>query len=237
MDKIESFIITTDGRKVELQPVSQRFIQKVVAQVRKEFEARGEPLTPPGYWAIEPDEKGEGGEWIAWDKASVEKDGTEEEKKAFTAHEDAVTRLETAQQARSTEVMLLKGIKNEQDRKPSPEWVREQEEWGIELPQEPKELSLEYIQTEVLKTPSDLIGAISRITGLSADGAFDPEDLAAMESSFRRAMVEVGRQARGLAGPEVGTNGTGEAAQQIGRVDVHAELPEYEDRPLVELNA
>jgi hypothetical protein len=187
---MDNFIITTGGRKVELQPVAQRDIEKVVAVVEREFKARGEPLEPPWYYSIEPDEKGEGGEKVFWDTASVAKDGNEEEKAAWAKHQEATNRLAKAREERATEIMLLKGIKNEEDKRPTPEWIKEQQYWGIELPSEPRKLALEYIQSEVLKTPFDLINATKKVVLLNLNGVVKDEEIAAVEATFQDALAE-----------------------------------------------
>lgn len=217
---MDSFIITTGGRKVEMQPVAQRDIEKAVAVVDREFKERKEPIDPPWYWSVEPDEKGEGGEKIFWDAASVAKDGTAEEKEAWAKHQDATNRLAQAREARATEIMLLKGLKNEEDRRPTPEWTAEQSYWGIELPTEPRKLTLEYIQSEVLKTPFDLIQATKKVMLLNLDGVVSQEEIASVEATFQNVVEEAGRlfigqNLNGLA-PRNGTSG----AVEVGSVEL-----------------
>lgn len=190
---MDSFIITTGGRRVELQPVAQRDIEKAVAVVDREFKERNEPIDPPWYWSIEPDEKGQGGEKVFWDRVSVLKDGAPGEIAAWAAHEDAVERLAKAKEARATEIMLLKGLKSEEDRRPTPEWMKEQEYWGIELPTDPRKLALEYIQSEVLKTPFDLIQATKKVMLLNLDGVVSEEEIASVEATFQDAMAEASK--------------------------------------------
>lgn len=187
---MDNFIITSSGQRVEFQPVAQRDIERAVAVVEREFRERGEPLDPPWYWSIEPDESGQGGEKVFWDAASVAKDGTKEEKEAWAKHQDAVARLGKAQEQRGTELMLLRGIKNEADKKPTPEWVKDQEYWGIELPTDPRKLSLEYIQSEVLKTPFDIINATKKVILLNLEGVVKDEEVKAVEATFQNAMEE-----------------------------------------------
>lgn len=187
---MDSFIITTAGRKVELQPVAQRDIEKAVAVVDREFKARDEPLDPPWYWSVEPDESGQGGEKMFWTAADVAKDGTQEEKEAFLKHQDALTRLAKGREERATEMMLLKGIKLEADKMPTPEWVKEQEYWGIELPTDPRKLALEYIQSEILKTPFDIIQATKKVVLLNLNGVVSEEEIASVEATFQNALEE-----------------------------------------------
>lgn len=231
---MDSFIITTAGRRVEMQPVAQRDIEKAVAAVEREFRARNEPIDPPWYYSVEPDEKGQGGEKIYWDAASVAKDGNAEEKEAWAKHQDATNRLEKAKEERATEMMLLRGIKNEADRKPTPEWVKDQEYWGIELPTDPRKLELEYIQSEILKTPLDLIQATKKVALLNLNGVVSEEEIASVEATFQDAMAEAGRVFinQNLSGltPRNGTSGTVE----VGNVELQPGEARHESSPVLE---
>lgn len=230
---MDSFITTTAGRKVEMQPVAQRDIEKAVAVVEREFRAKNEPIDPPWYWSVEPNEKGEGGEKIFWDAASVAKDGTAEEKEAWAKHQDATNRFERAKEERATEIMLLKGIKNDEDRRPTPEWTKDQEYWGIELPTDPRKLALEYIQSEILKTPFDLIQATKKVALLNLNGVVSEEEIASVEATFQDAMAEaaklfIGQNLNGLT-QRNGASGTVE----VGSVELQPGEAEYEGSPLL----
>lgn len=215
---MDSFIITTEGRRVEFVPVSQRKIQKRIAKLERDFRAQHPELEPPWYWAIEPDEQGNGGEKVFWDKLSVEKDGNEEERASWVTHELATNQLKALIESESTKMLLLQGIKNEEDRKPTPEWMREQDELGYELPANPDEIALEYIGEEVLKTPKDLLRAIAKATTLSADGALSQEDIQAMEDSFLSALAQVGKRIGAESG--LTQNGTESTEEQVRNVEL-----------------
>lgn len=215
---MDSFIITTAGRRVELQPVAQRDIEKAVAVVDREFKARGEPLEPPWYWSVQPDESGQGGEKMFWTASDVAKDGTQEEKEAFLKHQDALTRLAKGREERATEMMLLRGIKLEADKMPTPEWVKEQEYWGIELPTDPRKLALEYIQSEILKTPFDIIQATKKVVLLNLNGVVSEEEIASVEATFQNALEEAAQLfVQQNLGGITRRNGTG-GAVEVGNV-------------------
>lgn len=230
---MDSFIITSSGRRVELQPVAQRDIEKVVAAVEREFRAAGEALDPPWYWAVEPDENGDGGEKVFWDRESVLKDGSPGEIAAWAKHQDAINRLEKAKEMRATEIMLLKGLKNDEDKKPTPEWIRDQEYWGIELPSDPRKIALEYIQSEVLKTPFDLINATKKVALLNLNGVVSEEEIASVEATFQDAMEEAAKVFIGqnLAGFTGGNGKSG--AGQMGDVELLHRETEYESSPVL----
>lgn len=234
---MDNFIITTAGRKVEFQPVAQRDIERAVAAIEREFKQRGEPLEAPWYYSIEPDENGNGGEKVFWDAASVAKDGTQEEKEAWAKHQDAVNRLAFTKDLRATEIMLLKGIKNEADKHPTPEWIKEQEYWGIELPSDPRKLQLEYIDSEILITPIDKIMATKKVALLNLNGVASEEDIASVEATFQDAMAEAARtfisqNLTGLA-PRNGKSGT----EQVGSVDVQPGIQGDESSEVLELDS
>lgn len=231
---MDNFIITTAGRKVEFQPVAQRDIERAVAVVEREFKQRSEPLEAPWYYSIEPDADGNGGEKVFWDAASVAKDGSQEEKEAWAKHQDAVNRLNMARDLRATEVMLLRGIKNEVDKHPTPEWIKEQEYWGIELPNDPRKLQLEYIDSEILITPIDKIAATKKVALLNLNGVATEEDIASVEATFQDAMAEAARtfitqNLNGLTARN-GKSGTVE----VGSVDVQPREEEHEGSALLE---
>lgn len=231
---MDNFIITTAGRKVEFQPVAQRDIERAIAVIEREFNQRGEPLEAPWYYSIEPDANGNGGEKVFWDAASVAKDGSQEEKEAWVKHQDAVNRLAMAKDLRATEVMLLRGIKNEEDKRPTPEWIKEQEYWGIELPSDPRKLQLEYIDSEILITPIDKITATKKVALLNLQGVASEEDIASVEATFQDAMAEAARTfiSQNLNGLTPGNGKSG--AVEVGSVDVLSRETEHESSSLLE---
>lgn len=231
---MDNFIITTAGRRVEFQPVAQRDIERAVAVIEREFKSNSEPLDVPWYYSIEPDENGNGGEKVFWDAASVAKDGSQEEKEAWAKHQDAINRLNMAKDLRATEIMLLRGIKNEVDKHPTPEWIKEQEYWGIELPDDPRKLQLEYIGSEILITPIDKIAATKKVALLNLNGVASEEDIASVEATFQDAMAEaasvfISQNLSGLTARN-GKSGTVE----VGSVDILSREEEHESGALLE---
>lgn len=232
---MDNFIITAAGRKVELQPVAIRFVEKQKALVKKRFEEAGEPINPPWYYSVEPDEKGEGGEKIFWDAASVAKDGNEEEKKAWAKHQDALNRLKIAEDTREQEVMLLRGIKNEEDKTPTPEWVKEQEQWGVELPTDPQQLALEFIQDQILETVGDMSQTLIKLMAINLKGIKRDEEIEAFEATFQdvlagelEARINVGKNLNGTSP----VNGASEAKQARG-VELQPEKERLESSPVL----
>ena len=81
--KLQDFIELPGGSKLYLLPISEADIQGIVLDIKRRFEEKGLPLDPPTY-------KTPAEEVIEWDAESVEKDGADEDKKAWAEHEEAI---------------------------------------------------------------------------------------------------------------------------------------------------
>ena len=173
-----SKIVTVDGLEVALRPVSQTQIQRINATVEAQWRKRGEPVDPPTYTITTA--TGET-ETHAHDADSLT---TDEERAAWEAYQTARAEMEAEQRLRTTKFLLLNGIVGHE---PTEEWAEEQAYWGLEVPADPRERRLEYIQAEVLKTPQDTIDAMGEIMRLSMAGA--PQEVRdSVEAYFRRAV-------------------------------------------------
>ena len=175
-----SKIVTVDGLEVALRPVSQTQIQRINATVEAQWRKRGEPIDPPTYTITTA--TGET-ETHAHDADSVAT-GTDEERVAWEAYQTARAEMEAEQRLRTTKFLLLNGIVGHE---PTEEWAEEQAYWGLEVPEDPRERRLAYLQAEVLKTPQDTIDAMGEIMRLSMAGA--PQEVRdSVEAYFRRAV-------------------------------------------------
>jgi len=177
--------VTSEGLTLELNVVSQTQLQQVALAVAAEFRKRGEPLDPPKYVT-------QMGEIVIWDAASVAKDGTDSDKEAWAKHEDARVRYERETNLKTLKAQIIKGIRPE-DRTPSPEWVEEQTWLGVQLPDDPRDLSIAYVESEVLKTPDDIVHFTERIILMSMEGAVTEDEVAAIEATFRTALLDYRR--------------------------------------------
>jgi hypothetical protein len=172
-------IVATDGREVHLLPVAQVLIQKTKEAARRELVNAGLPLEPPTYTV---DTVAGTTETHVHDDTTL---STDEDKAAWAAYQAALVRLGRETNARATKLLMLKGIDVAD---PSPEWLADQAYFGIDVPDDPRERKLAYIETEVLKTPEDIIRATTRIMQLSLTG-LPEEDLAAVEALFRGSLA------------------------------------------------
>lgn len=192
MTERRDVIITTDGREIHLHPVSQVLIQKTTEAVRREMKVAGMPLEPPTY---EIATVAGTVETHVHDETTLSND---EDRAAWAAYQAATAQLGRDTNERVTKLLMLKGVDVAD---PPPEWAEDQKWLGIEVPDDPRERKLAYIQSDVLKTPDDIVVATMRIMQLSLTG-LPEEDLDAIEAMFRNQMAG----AR-IALPEAGQGG------------------------------
>lgn len=188
-----SEITTVDGLVVNLRPVSRLMVQRIGQAVEREFRERGEPLDPPRYTV----QSVSGPEEHEHDAESIKDPATsEEDRAAWAAHQDAQARLAAEMRERTTKYLLLEGIR---DAEPSEAWLEMQRRYGVPVADDPQERRLDYILSEVLRTPADVIEATIALTKLSMTGM--EEEIAAAEAWFRRALQP---RPAGRAAPEEG---------------------------------
>lgn len=117
----------------------------------------------------------------AHDETTLE---TDEEKKAWAEYQANLQAWNAESQTALMRIVLLRGITLELPT--TDEWEKQQAFFGIDVPQDPMEKRLHYLQTEVLGSVNDygaLVAGTMRASGV-------PEDLLTqMESSFRRSVV------------------------------------------------
>lgn len=171
----DNVYVTTDGAQVRLRPVASYLLAKVQASVESEMRAQKRKLDPPTYKATTV--AGEV-EVHAHTKDTLE---TDEDRAEWAEYLAAQEELSRAQIERVSKTLLLRGlaIKSVPD-----EWLADARYMGIELPSDPRDLMLEYIQAEVLKTPYDLQECIKRILVISMRGT-GKENIEQIEALFR----------------------------------------------------
>ena len=164
---------------MHLTPVSQVLIQKTTEAVRRELKAAGLPLEPPSYTVAT---VAGTVETFVHDETTLSSD---EDKAAWASYQAATAQLARDTNERVTKLLMLKGIDVAD---PPPAWAEDQKWLGIEVSDDPRERKLAYIQTDVLKTPDDIVVATMRIMQLSLTG-LPEEDLEAIEAMFRSSMA------------------------------------------------
>lgn len=213
MAKKDLSFTTTEGRVVEIRPVSQVLINLVGARVEKDWRARGEPIDPPTYETTTAAGVKETLPWTAEmaDAMDAETRAKWDEHIAAVEGMKAETRLEQGR------VWLLQGVVVPENLGPDsdPNWKALVGFLKLDVPEDPTERRLMYYETAIFKTPADIIGVTKQIMMISADGVSE-EELAAIEDLFRRAV-------EGNAAPKP-------AAGNEGAVDDEPAVPPRRDR-------
>ena len=180
MSKVKNVFITLDGQEVPIKPISPTKLMKVEIGIENAYKKKGEPIDPPTYTVAV---AGGGEEEHELDETSIESGDTKEterRQKAWDLHIDALDRMK-AEKYNITRKIVLNSIKL-----PLPEdesWIAEQEENYIEVPNDPYERWIHWIETEIL-LPQEIIQMISQILELSATGLLPEEDVQAAKKLF-----------------------------------------------------
>lgn len=172
---------TSKGTKIELRPISLMLINKIESGVRKEYEARGEPVMPPTYEV----EVAGGGKIVQYhDETTLVVEGDDEKtaanREAWNKHLLALAKMRNEVRDAQTAV-ILEGIIFEMPTG----WEERHRRLHVEVPEDPTDKRLHYIQTELLVTPEELTNVIGEIMILSSAGAAKEEDIAAARRTFR----------------------------------------------------
>jgi len=152
------------GREIGICLVSSFRIAKVRQAVRAEFiEEHGE-FKPPTYTA----ELGGGPGIVKWEEEhEYTKDniieGSEEDQAAWKNHERLEKMLSAKIWAKTAEVYLLRGVL--EDLPENDEWIEEQIEDGLQVPESPRERKIHWIKTELLTDSSEMLDLIAAIQG------------------------------------------------------------------------
>ena len=141
---------------------------------------------------------------------------TDEDRAAWAAYTAARQALNREINERTTRVLLLEGMVCGE---PPAEWLAKQKRYGLDVPEDPDDRKLAYIETEILRTTDDIMQAAMRIQALSMTGIVEI-DIEAAEAAFRglvsRAIVggdQAAARALGLQ-PAVPGGGNGQGVGQ-----------------------
>lgn len=169
---------TLAGKTWKVRAVSLTIRQLIEQRVRREFEAKGEPLDPPTY-----EVKLASGlvQNEPHDETTLE---TIEDKVLWNIHQKAVLRLRMKQNVEVMKVKFVRGIVY--DWPPTDaNWEANQKMLGIEIPTNDFDKRYHYLTTEILASPEDELRAMQAIDTLSYAGMYREEDIAAAVDGFR----------------------------------------------------
>lgn len=192
-----------DGSQLYLVPISEADLQGIILSVRREFEAAGRPVDPPTYLTAAE-------ETFEWDKESVERDGSEEDKAIFSDHEKVLQEINNEQESRAVYYILTEGTSKlvtpnggeiglvidvlTGDWQPPVAWLKHKQRTGYVLPDDGYDCKFDFLRS-VVKGISPIRAITARCVALGLRGAVDEEGIAKFEATFRRAMAQAGRQA------------------------------------------
>lgn len=209
MSKKQTVYVTLSGVEIPIKPISPTKIMKAETGVEKDFRNRGEPIDPPTY---DVETAGGGVETFDLDETAIEIPGDEVETKkrriAWTAHQEALARLKTAQFDITRRIVL-----NSIDLAlPEDEtWIEDQEALFIDVPDDPRARWIHWLETEILH-PNDIIEIIALILTLSSHGIIPEEDIEAAAKLFRRAVYPQAER------PEEQEDTSGQDAEEEGEL-------------------
>jgi len=214
--------ITQSGYELKLHPVSIMLGQKIGGSLRKRYLAAEEPLDPPTFTMVNV-----AGEELEAEltENDLEIPGdpkeTERRRALWGAHQVALGKYTSEYNSLYTDAYLYYGTEIDVD----PGWAAAEAHFGIDLPEDPFERKLHYLQLEVLRTPGDIRDCMVAILNLTASGAMSEAELDGLRRSFRNTI-------RGDQGPS--GDGSGRPSGTDGEVvDVDA-VPGSEDGVRVE---
>lgn len=161
---VKEFTFST-GKKVIIHPVSPIFMQNATkAIMNKWIEENGEFPEVPTYEAVVGE--GESAETIVYkyDQESIV-DGTPEEQQAYEDYIQTMSDYSDHESIRTAEILMRRGIELEYPKG----WEDDYKAIGMEIPEDPYEKKIYFIENECIGTPSDyadLIQAIMSMTGV-----------------------------------------------------------------------
>jgi len=179
----EEIYTTNRGYKIRIRPLSSILLNKVESNIRKRYEEEGRRLEPPTYTF---ETAGGDVEESVYTEETI-KEAPEEDQKAWAEYLKDSNDLATEIFEKQVELEILESLELVDEIDDS--WIRHQERFGIEVPEDPDERRIHFFETVVMDH-FDRIQVHTRVQILTAVGSVDDELIEAAEASFRRAMAE-----------------------------------------------
>lgn len=170
---MDDMIYTTpSGQELTLRPVGRRYVQQILSKPETPKKPTYEAVTVSGHIEIhEHDEK------------SLE---TDEEKAAWLDYEIAQKDVTNEKLTNLTMFLLLEGVAD--DPPPLKEWSVDLERWNLEVPDDPEELKVFWLENEAC--PGEFMGGLmARLFQIA--GLANEEGAAQLESLFRLTLARL----------------------------------------------
>lgn len=210
---MKDVFVTKDGNRIPLRRVAPILMEKIRKSVTLP--------SPPTY---EVEIAGGDIETHVHDETTLE---TDEDRAAWAAYQKDFASANNRMIEKILRLLFAKATGDVLP--PSDDWAKEQAYLGVDVPGEPLERKIHYIQTELLTHTSDIMAFMTAAMALTG---VDEEVVQAAEATFRNPVREAGEDpgpgagqpaAEGalVAQPDISRNGNGEGvgvdAQPVGR--------------------
>lgn len=165
----------SSGSKIKIKPISPHMIARLTPTVYKEM-----GIEIPTY---EVTTVGGGKQQFPHNETTLEVEGDSEQTEAniqlWDEYKQSLILAHLEINSRFTELLMRRGVDVEVPEDDS--WLADHRELGIEIPEDPMQLKIMYIQDELIQTKSDWMRLIDAIMALSD---ISEEDVAAAAESF-----------------------------------------------------
>lgn len=174
---------TNRGYRVKVRPLSGILLNKVENTIRARYEKEGRRLDAPTYVF---ETAGGDAEEEVYTEESI-KEAPEEDQKAWAEYLENTNELTTEIFEKQIELEILESFELLDEIDDS--WIRRQQRFGVEVPEDPDDRRVHFFETVVMDH-FDRVQMHTRVQLLTAVGSVDDELVKAAEASFRRAMAE-----------------------------------------------
>jgi hypothetical protein len=170
----EQFFVTALGKQVKVTPMSL-----LLGEMAKNSVAN--PDAPVQAFEVDI----EGQPPVHYPMRDIQDARNEHERRAWLLYEQRQAEANKEKGDRWINALLIGAVIDHMVMPEDNRWERRQKLVYIEIPDDPDEKRLHYLLTEVLTTPDDLTGLITKIVEISG---VDEEVVESVEDSFRRSL-------------------------------------------------
>lgn len=200
--------MTVSGDVIPLKPISLLDQQLIQDAVEAEFRERGEPIDPPAYRIEQLGYDEDNAPTEAYTFTSII-DAPEEDKEKWATHVEALMRMGEERQRRSA-ILFAEGADIQLP--DSDDWIKRRKKlFNEDVPDDPDERKVYYLNKILLKTPADKDGFMWSVYSLSMTGATE-ERIQAMERLFWSQMA-IGK--RSYSGDDITEDAQGKEPEDM----------------------
>jgi len=182
-EELTKQFVFSSGRVVTLKPISPIFMSNADKAIEQNWiKEHGALPTPPTYEVL----MGEGENAVVqeyeYDDESIS-DGTPEEQEAYQNYLEAINEYTLYTTTKTTEVMIRRGVEVDY-----PEgWEDDYLALGMEIPEDPYEKKIYYIENECVGVPMDYANLVQHLMNMTGiDPGLVEEALAGFRDNLQR---------------------------------------------------